>query len=82
MDRATLGHNLKPLQRGGLVQVESGEDRRARLVVLTERGRSKADEGKQLWARAQRRFENKLGAGDAESLRQDLSRVSRTSFDD
>jgi len=41
--------------------VEAGEDRRAR-VVLTERGRAKADEARPLWVRAQRRFEDKVGA--------------------
>ncbi len=39
MDRTTLTRNLKPLERAGLVQIEPGVDRRARLVSITETGR-------------------------------------------
>ena len=39
MDRATLGHNLRPLEAEGLVVVAVGKDRRSRLVTLTPEGR-------------------------------------------
>ncbi len=39
MDRTTLTRNLKPLERAGLVQIEPGVDRRARLVSITDTGR-------------------------------------------
>jgi DNA-binding MarR family transcriptional regulator len=36
MDRTTLGHNLRPLERDGLLEiVRSDEDRRARLASLS-----------------------------------------------
>ena len=81
MDRATLGRNLKPLERDRLIRIDVGPDRRSRVVVLTERGIAKADEAKPLWGQAQRRFESELGVSEALRLRQDLSRVSHADFD-
>jgi hypothetical protein len=51
-------------------------------VVLTERGRAKADEARPLWVRAQRRFEGKVGAAEAQRLRRGLSRGSLAEFAD
>src|SRR3984885_6420600 len=40
MDRSTLGHNLKPLERDDLVVLRlSSDDRRKRYVELTTKGR-------------------------------------------
>src|ERR1700675_3867607 len=40
MDRSTLGHNLKPLERDDLVVLKlSADDRRKRYVELTKKGR-------------------------------------------
>src|SRR5687768_13988095 len=40
MDRATVGHNLRPLERDGLLRITmSAADRRAREVAITEIGR-------------------------------------------
>src|SRR5215212_8694112 len=41
MDRATLGHNLRPLLTAGLVELAVGEDRRSRTVTLTDAGRQR-----------------------------------------
>jgi DNA-binding MarR family transcriptional regulator len=42
MDRSTLGHNLRPLERDGLVALaESDADRRWKHVTLTGKGRAK-----------------------------------------
>jgi DNA-binding MarR family transcriptional regulator len=38
MDRTTLARNLKPLEKRGMVKISEGEDRRVRLVELTEKG--------------------------------------------
>jgi DNA-binding MarR family transcriptional regulator len=39
MDRATIGHNLRPLERDGLITIQVSEtDRRARIVSITEEG--------------------------------------------
>ena len=39
MDRATLGHNVRPLLARGLVQLEVGSDRRSRELSITQVGR-------------------------------------------
>ena len=40
MDRATLGHNLRPLEARGLVTLTAGDDRRSRVIALTEVGQA------------------------------------------
>src|SRR5271170_5779046 len=50
MDRSTLGHNLRPLERDQLVSLEgAATDRRRKYVVLTRRGRAAFAESKKLW---------------------------------
>jgi hypothetical protein len=41
MVRKGLGHNLKPLERDGLVRMEIGRERRSRVIVVTEAGHAK-----------------------------------------
>ena len=42
VDRSALGHNLRPLERDGLVALRTdAQDRRRRHVVLTGRGAAK-----------------------------------------
>jgi DNA-binding MarR family transcriptional regulator len=39
MDRTTLGHNLRPLERDGLLEIiPSKEDRKARFAAITAAG--------------------------------------------
>src|ERR1044072_4927216 len=55
MDRTTLGRNILPLQRDGLIEVmTSPQDRRRRELRLTETGRAKHREAVERWAVAQR----------------------------
>lgn len=76
LDRATLGHSLKPLEREGLISFSIGDDRRSRIIALTNAGSAKLEETRPLWMRAQRKFENKLGASYSERLRRDLQKVA------
>jgi DNA-binding MarR family transcriptional regulator len=70
MDRSALGHNLRPLERDGLIALEeSKEDRRRRHVVITAQGRAKHREAKRLWQTAQGRFEEVYGNSEAAGLR-------------
>lgn len=63
MDRTTLARNLQPLLREQLVRVRPSEqDRRERLVELTEAGRAKVEAILPAWRRAQERFEQQFGA--------------------
>ena len=75
MDRTTLTRNLRPLERDGLVRVESGTDRRIRLVKLTPRGERKQAEAEPLWAKAHARITSDIGEKTWRRLRLDLSRT-------
>jgi DNA-binding MarR family transcriptional regulator len=81
LDRSALAHNLKPLERDGLVAVVADEeDKRSRLVTLTKRGEAKLAESMSLWRDAQARFEKAFGAEKAEGLRRTLAVVASEEF--
>lgn len=81
MDRSTLGHNLRPLERDGLVRLQaSPADRRVRIVTLSKKGRAKCEAGAESWARAQAAFESAFGAESTGRLRQDLFAVASLDF--
>lgn len=80
-DRTTLGRNIKPLQRDGLVSIQtSAADRRARELFLTKAGRKRLDEARKAWSQAQSRFEHTFGAKQAASLRDMLRAVVASDF--
>ena len=61
LDRTTLTRNLAPLVRDGLISVEEGSDRRARLVEVTPAGRRLLKRAWPLWRGAQDRMVGDLG---------------------
>jgi DNA-binding MarR family transcriptional regulator len=70
MDRSTLGHNLKPLERDDLVTLRSStDDRRKRYVELTRKGKSTLQRARRLWRHAEGRFEKIFGKKPAAELR-------------
>jgi len=74
LDRTTMGKNLRPLERDGLVRMEvDGEDRRGRKVTLTEDGRKTLEAAMVLWDGAQRAFEEANGKRRARELREELA---------
>ncbi|OZI19257.1 hypothetical protein CAL26_16560 [Bordetella genomosp. 9] len=76
-DRATMGHNMRPLERDGLIRIAVGKnDRREREITLTEAGRAKEAAGRIAWERAQRRFEAAFGKEDALAMRRVMQRVT------
>jgi DNA-binding MarR family transcriptional regulator len=73
MDRSALGHNLRPLERDGLVELREGAtDRRQRHVVMTAQGKTKVKEATQAWEIAQKRFEAVFGQAESARLRSTL----------
>ena len=81
MDRSTLGHNLRPLERDRLIELTaSAEDRRSRRVRLTPAGFAKFEEASALWRTAQTRFESGFGVKPAENLRKVLRQVAALDF--
>ena len=81
LDRSALGHNLKPLERDGLIVLEiDPRDRRNRLARLTKQGQIKLQETAALWEIAQARFENKFGVEKARALRETLAFIAAEDF--
>lgn len=70
MDRSTLGHLLRPLERRGLVTIGTGaDDRRQRLVALTVSGTTLLGEARPLWRKAEEAFQRSFGARRTRALR-------------
>src|SRR6266850_5911806 len=77
LDRSALGHNLRPLERDGLITLVAGDtDRRRRRVVLTTKGVAKLREARRGWKLAQDRFNNIFGESAAAKLRATMLRIA------
>ena len=73
MDRTTLGRNILPLERDGLIRIEAtASDRRAKELHLTKAGEKRVQAARKGWAAAQARFETTFGPRRAAELRQML----------
>ena len=81
MDRTTLGRNILPLQRDGLIEiVASPADRRRRELRLTPAGLAKHAAALDCWSVAQQRFEAAFGGERAVALRALLRDVVAADF--
>jgi DNA-binding MarR family transcriptional regulator len=81
MDRTTLGRNLLPLERDGLVEIGPGQtDRREREVRLSAGGAARLKSARQGWAKAQAQFDKVFGAERAAALRDLLREVVASDF--
>jgi len=70
LDRTTLARNLAPLERGGLIALAAGDDKRVTLVSLTARGRAAIARARPAWEQAQDRMVRRIGADRLVVLRQ------------
>jgi DNA-binding MarR family transcriptional regulator len=81
MDRTTLGRNILPLERDGLIRVEpAAHDRRAKELHLTAAGAKRQQAALKGWTEAQGRFEATFGPQQAAQLRTMLRAVVATDF--
>ncbi len=79
MDRTTVGHLVKPLERDGLVCImPDPDDRRSRQVSLTDAGVQRVRDGFAAWEKAQTIFETRFGADNARQMRQTMAAVVAT----
>jgi len=77
MDRTTLGRNIQPLEREGLIAVTKGRaDRRSKELQLTGAGAARLHAASKAWAEAQTRFERSFGSKRASDLRAILRAVT------
>ena len=76
MDRTTLGRNVLPLERDGLIKIEaSASDGRAKQLHLTKAGEKRLLAGREAWERAQARFDSRFGAKRSADFRAMLRAV-------
>jgi DNA-binding MarR family transcriptional regulator len=76
MDRTTLGRNILPLERDGLIRIEPlSSDRRSKALHLTKAGEKRFEAARAGWGKAQARFESEFGAKRTVELRELLRAV-------
>ena len=81
MDRTTLGRNVLPLQRDGLITIKSAaSDRRAKELRLTKAGEKRLQEAFEGWSQAQARFDAAFGEKRAADLRTLLRAAAASEF--
>ena len=79
MDRTTLGRNILPLERDGLISIKPGRtDRRSKELRLTDTGLERLRAGFQGWKDAQREFATAFGNERTVGLRALLHEVVAT----
>ena len=75
LERTTLTRNLKPLEKGGLVEIKAGEDRRIRQVALTDKGRETLFQTYPLWQKAQEQVLQVMGKTRYDRMLSDLTKL-------
>jgi DNA-binding MarR family transcriptional regulator len=76
MDPTTLTRNLQPLQREGLVVIESDRrDRRVRWVSLSDAGRQALERARPAWREAQEHVRKLIGEEETAALHDTLDYV-------
>jgi DNA-binding MarR family transcriptional regulator len=77
MDRTTLGRNILPLEREGLLSIAQGRrDRRSKELHLTKAGIERLAEARKGWTQAQKQFARSFGEARTVGLRALLAEVS------
>jgi len=77
LDETTLTRTLRPLIDAGWVAIRPGEDRREKLIRLTDAGAAKLHEARPAWERAQERLRSRLPKGTWVSLMDLLPELTR-----
>ncbi len=81
MDRTTLGRNILPLQRDGLIEIAAAlKDRRRRELRLSDKGAEIYGRASERWVLAQARFDAVYGEERAAQLRELLREVVASDF--
>ena len=77
MDRSTVGHNLRPMQREALLVLTlAKDDKRKRHVELTRKGRATLRRARVLWRRAENRVDEVFGRKPVADLRAALLNIA------
>jgi DNA-binding MarR family transcriptional regulator len=68
LDRTTCSREVAPLVRAGLVHVDVGEDRRRRLLRLSDAGAERLARARPHWRRVQQQVEDSFGGQTGDLL--------------
>jgi DNA-binding MarR family transcriptional regulator len=69
LDRTTMGRNLRPLERDGMILITvDPADRRIRSLAITARGRACLAAAEPLWQKVQERLEARFGVEQTHHL--------------
>jgi DNA-binding MarR family transcriptional regulator len=77
LEETTVTRNLRPLMAAGWVSVRSGDDRREKIVTITNAGTAKLGEARRPWERAQARMQALLPEETRQGLMALLPEVAR-----
>ncbi len=78
MDRTTLTRNLQPLIRDGLVEAQTGDDQRQRLIKLGPKGHKSLVQAKASWQAVQSKVADTFGETEAQDLLHALANFDRS----
>lgn len=79
MDRTTLTAALKPLEKRGLVRIETDpKDRRGKRLKLTEAGLALLANALPIWEQTHAEVERGIGSGEPDRLRRDLIDIGQS----
>lgn len=82
MDRTTMGRNILPLQRDGLIEIVSSDvDRRRRELRLTAKGLARQRAADARWDAAQAGFESAFGRKRSAKMRNLMREISDCEFE-
>lgn len=81
LDRTTLTRTLKGLTGRGLLEISAGDDRRERVVSITEAGAAALDAATPAWRAAQKRVVESIGEERWRSLVADMSDLAALASD-
>ena len=76
-DQTTLSRTVDKLRQSGLVGVETGEDRRVRVLRLTPKGRRQFARAMPFWDAAQRKIDRWLPVAGLQDLARQARRLAR-----
>jgi DNA-binding MarR family transcriptional regulator len=82
LNETTLTRNLRPLQRSGWVTIRPGADRREKLIEITGAGKTKVEQARPAWSRAQERMRKNLPEGTWDSVFAGLPAVTKTASEE
>jgi DNA-binding MarR family transcriptional regulator len=74
-DRTTLGRNLLPMEKRGLIKVGPGDDRRTRIVQITDAGEKKLEEAYPVWKKTQENIKQKIGSQNWSTMISNISNL-------